>query len=226
MSDTPNETISDLALAANAIFNGGANSFAMDNGKVVEIRPAKMKQMTDVMGFFKALVSRLEPGQLGRIIEFIAKRQREAMAAGKKPTDIDLMTLLREMVDRNGDDAQGIEGEEMVVRGIETSSLFFDMLGAVLEEMPRLIPSFTNLTVAEFEEMDLAEATAVIGGIFMVNYRFFTQSLRPILLAFGVGVMRKHLESIKSQTPISSKTTNATSGRKQQGGNGRNKTAS
>ena len=225
MSDT--DTISDLALAASAIFTGGVNSFALDNGKTVEIHPAKMKHLTEVMGFFRALVSRLQPGQLGTIIEFIAKRQREAMASGKRPTDIDLMTLLREMVDRKGDDALGLEGEEMVVRGIETSQLFFDMLGAVLEEMPRLIPLFTNITIEEWDELDLAEATAVIGGIFMVNYRFFTQSLRPILLAFAVGLMRKHLAEVtKSPTPISSKTTNATNGQKRQGGNGRNKTAS
>lgn len=172
----------DLALAARSIFLGGQTSFALNDGRVVNIDPAKMKHLPLVMNFFGALVSRIDTGALVEIIETIADKQKLAMLAGKAPNEINLQEL-----------ATG----DLVTKLVGRSSLVMTLLGAVTAELPTLAPVFSNLTQAEYEDLTMEEGALVAGGIFLVNYRFFTQSLRPLLAEFIIGWASKKLAENK-----------------------------
>lgn len=168
--------MSDLALAARSIFQGDQTEFALANGTTVKIVPAKMKHLDTVMTFFGAIAARLDPSVVTEIVNIVAERQIKAMAAGKQPSQIDLNDL---------------GAEQIVVKALGKTTLVSALISAVAKELPTLAPAFTNLTQEQFEELDADEGMVVATGIFLVNYRFFTQSLRPIAMEFVQGLARK-----------------------------------
>lgn len=168
----------DLALAARSIFLGGQTSFALNSGRVVNVEPAKMKHLPFIMEFFGALTARIDSDQLIEIINTVADKQKLAMAAGKSPHEINLEELAT---------------KDLVNKLVGRSSLVMTLLGAVTAELPKLAPVFTNLSADEYGDLSMEEGALVAGGIFLVNYRFFTQSLRPILGEFIIGWASKKL---------------------------------
>lgn len=197
MNSPEQNPVSDLAAAAQAIFANGVNSFALDDGFVVEIHPATMKHIPAVMSFFQALMGRMDQGQLAALIDRIVTKQQEAVKAGKNPLAVDMKELANEALTAGSNDTANLVGSS-----IETASLILNLTAAVLEELPKVIPVFTNISVDRYEDMTMDEAALIAGGVFIVNYRFFMQSLRPVLMSFLAGVMRKQT----SEKPNTAKT--------------------
>ena len=190
---TPNP-VSDLAAAAQAIFANDMNSFALDDGFVVEIHPGKMRHIPAVIGFFQAILNRMDQEQLSSLISQLVKKQQEAVASGKSPLSVDMKRMAEDALSEAGKaETEEDAARVLVGKTVGTTSLILGLLSAVIEELPNVIPAFTNLSIERYEEMTMDEAALIAGGIFLVNYRFFTQSLRPVLTAFLGGVMRKQI---------------------------------
>lgn len=165
----PDTSTPDMLLAAIAIFDGGKNSTPLRSGKVLEIRPATMGHLPQIMLFFGGVVSGLDPSQLAQLIDSVVHSQKMAIARGEDPSKVDLRELAT---------------DELVAKSFGHASLLSSLFAAVFQLLPSLVESFTNLTEQEFRELELDEGILVAGGIFLLNYRFFTQSLPPILTAF------------------------------------------
>lgn len=191
---TPDQNpISDLASAARAIFANDVNEFALDSGKVVTVSPGKMKHVPAIMGFFSAIMNRMDQEQLSALIDVVVAKQQEAVRAGKNPLAVDVKELAADVL-TGADSAEDVT-RKLVGTTLSTASLILGLTTAVLEELPAVVPHFTNLTEDEFGELSMDEAALVAGGIFIVNYRFFTQNLRPVMTAFLGGVMRKQMSA-------------------------------
>lgn len=160
---------SDLILAATAIFGGTKNQFTLKSGKEVVIRPAGMKETSLIVRFFQTLMNNIDPELIGGLVELIAERQKAAIIAGQDPNNIDMAAL---------------SGVELVTRTLEKANLLMEVMAVSMEQLPGLAPIFTNLTLDEYEALELDEGLLVAGGIFMLNYSFFTQKLPPLFKVF------------------------------------------
>lgn len=159
----------DLVLAATAIFGGTSNVVPLEDGRSVEIRPATMKTLPQIIAFFQAALDALDPETIGGIVEVFAERQQALIDAGKNPAEISM---------------EDVGGISVVQNAFTKVHLLSSLLSAVLGVLPRLAPAFTNLTQEEFENLPPDRGMLVAGGIFMLNYHFFSQSLPPMLAAF------------------------------------------
>lgn len=164
---SPAQDAQDLALAANAIFTGASNSFKSRSGKPVIIKTATMKQVALITKFFNAVVASLDPEAVLALIQMYAERQKAAIAAGQDPHSISVT-----------------ESDSLVKKAFGSVGLLGQLLMAVAEELPAFVAGFTNLTEAEYEALEPDEGLTLVGGIFMLNYGFFTRALPPILTAF------------------------------------------
>lgn len=194
--------LNSIVLAASSVFGDGVNSFTTNEGKVVKITPCKMKHLEIITGFFTALVNRIDAKQLGAVIDFVATRQKNALAAGLNPLDFNLQDMLAEQMEAAT--AEEMSGAEAIAKMTTNANLLITLVNAVLGELPKVLPAFTNLTMDEWGELTPDEAAITVGGIFMVNYRFFTQSLRPVLMAFALNLVRKQAEA-KGNKPAGTK---------------------
>lgn len=165
----PDTSTPDILLAAIAVFDGGKNSFTSRSGKEVVIRPAAMAHLAPCMHFFAGVVSALDPNDLAQLIDAIVYRQKQAIAQGEDPNNINLREL---------------SSLELVSKASSHVNIFASLMAGVFHLLPTLVPTFTNLTEAEYSAMELDEGMLVAGGIFLLNYRFFTQSLPPMLTVF------------------------------------------
>lgn len=185
-TDPVNEN-SDLALAATAIFGGASNSFTTRAGKPAVIKPATMKQLPLVLKFFKTVLDGMDQNSVIALVEMYSERQRAAIVAGRNPHQIDI--------------EESTSGE-LVRKTFGNVSLLAQLLAAASEELPELVAGFTNLTEAEYEALEPSEGMTIVGGIFSLNYGFFTQSCAPILQAFMKSwIGRSPAKSTAATTP-------------------------
>jgi hypothetical protein len=183
--------VSDLLLVAQTIFTDGVNEFTTNDGKVVKLTTAKMKHLATITRFMNAVVGKVDQKSLAAIVTSILVKQKAALAKGQDPNKIDVREMAESVLMDGAPKDEAAKSEFVVTRSVNYVSIMFSLTAALMEELPDVVPAFTNLTKAEFEDMDPAEATIVAGGIFLMNYRFFTQSLRPVLGLITVNLVRK-----------------------------------
>lgn len=187
--------VSDMLIAAQTIFTDGVNEYTRDDGKVIKLKTAKMKNLAVITRFMNAVVSKVDQKALAAIVTSIIVRQKEALAKGEDPNKIDVRAMAEAVLMKGAPRDDAGRSEFIVERSVNYASLLFSLTAAMLEELPDVVPSFTNLTKDEFEDMDPAEAAIIAGGVFMMNYRFFIQSLRPALGLITVNLVRKYSEN-------------------------------
>lgn len=185
----------DLIAATFALFEQGASTFTITNpdgspGKLVEIYPAKMKHMAQVMRFFSDVAGALQESDLVKIIDLIASKQQQYMAEGKNPRSLNLKEVIAQ---------EGASG------AISNANLITLLLEAVFGYLPGVVAIFTNLTEEEFEELDFDHGALVAFGIFTVNYDFFIRRVLPTFLGFIRSLARENAKSIQSQGKAATK---------------------
>lgn len=173
MSDTKAALVSDpttdLLLAAASIFGGNSNMVPTSVGKPAIIKPATMAQFPPILRFFQGVISGLDPQALGALVDLVASAQKKAINDGEDPNKLDLSELT---------------GEAVVRKAFGNVNLVTALFAAVADELPLLVPEFTNLTTEEYLSMAPDEGIVLTVGIFTANYDFFSQKLPPILTAF------------------------------------------
>lgn len=167
----------DLIAAAHNIFEGGKNELTLSTGKVAVIRPAKMKQLTGMMKFFRDVIGALSQSQLAQMIGIISEAQRKQIDAGEDPRNIDLRQLAQNEL-LHGDTFGSV-------------SIISLLLEAVSTYLPDFVVMFTNLTKEDYEELDIDEGALLIMGIISLNYDFFSQRLLPVFLGFMKSVLQQ-----------------------------------
>ncbi len=170
----PEEDDSDvqsIAAAATAIFNRNETEFSTADGVVVKVQQAKTRHLTYAMTFLETLMGAMSESQLHGLVATFAAAQKKAIAAGIDPNTLDAAELTR--------------------AALGNASIILTVASKVASELPQLVTVFTNLSVNQVNELDVEELVVVICKIFLVNYSFFTQTLRPILLSFAAALLSK-----------------------------------
>lgn len=175
----------DLSAAAVAIFGGASNVVPIKSlGRSITIRPATMKNLNLLIEFFKELINGMDQEALGGLVEMIADRQIAATKAGEDPSNLDL---------------EEIAGVSVVTKAFKNVSLIAMLLSATLGILPRVAPIFSDITEDEFGDLPPDEGMLIAGGIFMLNYGFFTQSLPPLLTAFTKSWASKNIPALQGK---------------------------
>lgn len=163
--DSPN----DLVLAANAIFGGTSNEVLLSSGKICQIFPATMKHIPAIINFFTHVLNSLDKDQIGGFIELIVDKQIALIKEGKDPNKISM---------------EDLSGTELVSNIFGNVSILGAIFSSVFDFLPEVIEKFTNLSGEEFSDLPPDEGMLIAGGIFTINYGFFSRSLPPLLTAF------------------------------------------
>lgn len=155
---------------ATALFSDGvARVPSRTLARDVVCRTAKMRQLTFLIEVFETIVNRIDAESLGAIVEMVADAQRGQLDKGQDPNDLPYAGLTAtEIVNK-------VKGRINVVAMLMT---------ALLSEMPRIAQEFSDVSEAEYNQLDLDEGMSLLLAIFTVNYSFFTQSLPPMFSAF------------------------------------------
>lgn len=174
LTPAPAEDDSDvqsIAAAAKAIFNRNEATFSTSDGVVVNVQQAKTRHLSYAMAFLETLTGALTETQLHGLVTTFAEAQKKAIAEGVDPNSLDAAELTRAAL-----------GNASIILTIATKTV---------GELPQLVTVFTDLSVDQVNELDVEELIVVICKIFLVNYGFFTQTLRPILLSFVAALLSK-----------------------------------
>lgn len=160
-----------IAAAADAIFATTGATFTTDSGVVVHIAKAKTRQLRYAVNFIEMLAGSMDSSQFFNMVQAFASAQREAIAQGLDPESINTAEVAR--------------------AALGNASLLLTIASRVTGELPALVALFTNLTAEQVDELSADELVLVVCQIFLVNYAFFTQTLRPILLSFVAALLRR-----------------------------------
>ena len=184
---TGSDGFQDFSSAATAIFGGESKEVMLPSlGRVVHIQPATMKQLPLVIGFFRDMLIGMDQEAVAGLVEIISDRQREAMQAGQGPNSVPV---------------EEIASQALVGKAFKNVSLIAMLLSATLGCLPKVVPAFCDITADEFDLLPPDEGMLLAGGIFMVNYGFFTQSLPPLLTAFMKAWASKNLPAVIAHAP-------------------------
>lgn len=170
MSTSKQATNSDMVAAATALLTDGSATVPCASLKRdVVCRPAKMRQLTFLISMFDRLVQQLDAEALGAIVEMVADAQRSQLDAGGDPNNLPYA---------------GLTATEIVDKAKGRVQIVALLMNALLAELPAILSEFTDVTVAEYDELGLDEGPAIMLAVFTVNYSFFTQSLPRTFSAF------------------------------------------
>lgn len=171
MQQVPDVDVVSIAAAAKAIFTRLDTSFTTSAGKVVHIQQAKTRHFSFAVNFFDALNERVDPERLFKLYKAFGEEQIKA--------DMEKREISEE------------RRVELVRAAFGNASILLTVLKGVSDHLPALVSVFTNLSVEEVDDLEVEDLLIVIGQIALVNYSFFTQTLQPILHAFGAGLLAK-----------------------------------
>ncbi len=169
----------DLKLAAQTLLEDGTMQVVTGDRTII-VRPGRMKQLTACVEFFEELVDALDRNQMAHLIDAVVKMQTEAIASGRKATDIDLKAFAT---------------EQLVNDAHNRVKLITALTKAFLRILPRFVEVFTDVTAEEFGDMDIDVGFQVGGAVFTLNYGFFTQRLLPIVRDYT----QSYLSSVVTQ---------------------------
>ena len=185
MSTAPN-SYADLELSASAIFGGTSNTVELASiGKTATIRQATMRQLPIILSFFRDVMAGMDKDSLAGLVDLIAEHQKKALSAGEDPNKASI---------------NEVATSDLVNTAFGNVGLLTMLLSATLSSLPKMGAAFTDLTEDEFGDLLPDEGLLIVGGIFMANYGFFTQSLPPLLTAFTRSWASKNAPALTALT--------------------------
>lgn len=154
-----------LMQSADDLFAGtGSHEITLRTGKKVVIKSAKVKQLRQITAFVQTFLAALDQSAIAGIIAKVSKHQEDAINAGTDPYKLETRQVITDLIGEGGAISQ--------------------LLQLGVDELPKLIPIFTDLSIEDVDELELDEAAVVGLGIFGRNYHFFIQQVAPVILAY------------------------------------------
>lgn len=154
-----------LMQAADDMFAGtGSHTIRLRSGRSVEIKSAKVKQLRQITAFVQSFLAKLDQSAIAGIIVKVSKYQEEAIKAGTDPYKLETRQLITDLIGEGGAISQ--------------------LLQLGVDELPKLVPMFSDLSEEEVDDLDLDEAAQVGMAVFVRNYHFFTQQVAPVIHVF------------------------------------------
>lgn len=168
--ETAVQDSNDLIAAAYNIFEQGGSTFPLPTLKRdVTIKAARMGQIAAVMQLFRKIADSVDNTHIMSVVNAVSKVQTQHMQDGKNPRELDIAAIA----------ATQLESE-----GAQTISIISIFMEVAALHLPTMAAIFSDITVEEFENLEIDEGALVSFAIFAHNYDFFTQRLLPILTAF------------------------------------------
>lgn len=167
----------DLILAAKALFGGDVNYLKLKSkaGKPVVLKPSTMAQLPVLMRFFTAVIKSMDAQSIATLVRLLSGAQQRQIAKGLDPNAIDVAP---------GGDVEGFMKDSSTAKLMDYAGLLTQVMTAGLEQLPELAEAYTTLSAEEYELLPPDEGMIIAGGVFLMNYHFFTQRLLPIFAAF------------------------------------------
>lgn len=168
-----------LLAAVDELFANTQSTVTLRSGQVVQIYPAKVKHLRSIVDYVSEFVGGFQESELVQLIAKVSKRQEQAIDAGESPYTLDTESIVKE-----------VAGEaDLIMRLVQSG----------VEALPKYVTLFSDMTVEQFEDLELDEAAVIGFAIFGRNYHFFTQQALPVILG-SIGRLR----AMTSQSPKNS----------------------
>lgn len=165
-----NETVSAMA---RMLAEGRTRSIQV-GGRVVEFHEAKMKHIPLLVGLFNEIVQSVDQKSITTLVSMIATRQITAIKSGQNPDDIPMPE------------------EALVMQAFGNIDILQHITVSVSGTLPKMASALSTLSEDEYNELSIDEGIAVLYGIFVLNYGFFTERLVPTLrVLLGAAMSKK-----------------------------------
>lgn len=161
----------------------GIARITLTNDRKVKFSPARMKHLNEIVEFFKQALAGVNDEDLLKLIALATAFKSKSAVEGQSQDNIE----------------KG--AEDLIRNGIQNMDAALIVLQGVLNLLPKVIANLCDLTAEEFDELEVQDGITVALGIFSVNYTFFTQSLRPILLVTLGTVVRDAMLRVEKKNP-------------------------
>lgn len=152
-----------MIAAVEELFDEVESEVKFPDGRVVKINAAKVKDLKQITLFVQTFVASFDPAELLKMLAMVSRKQEEKLREGESPYLLDTEQMVRD-----------VTGE---------MSIIMDMIHRGLEAIGQFVPVFTDLTVEEFEELELDDAAVIAFAVFGRNYHFFTRQVLPVVRA-------------------------------------------
>lgn len=175
--------VSSLIATADAVFGRGVREFPLADGFMVQIRPANLGSISTIVKVFTRLMEQFNENQMRQLVDMASDAQMLAIAQGKDPKNAD------------------IDYNALVSKAFGSSRVIETVFLGIMSEMPEIVATFTNIPAERVNSLELDEGILVVGGIFTLNYGFFTQRALPILTSLVGRIARAKLAEKPSKKP-------------------------
>lgn len=158
---TPVERENAMMSAADELFDGSHDVVKLQDGREVPIKPAKVKHLRQITEFVQEFVNTFNSEELVRLLSGVSQMQQEKIAEGSS--------------------AYSLNTGELVQKVAGDASLILRIFNSGVDAFSKLVPLFSDLSLEEFEDLELDDAALLVFGIFGRNYHFFTQRVLPVI---------------------------------------------
>lgn len=135
-------------------------SVVLPSGTRVIIHTAKVKHLREITDFVTDFLQKFTQEEIVQLIAMTTRAQEDLIKEGENP-----------YVNFMGQIKTYIGGAAILAKVIKT----------VTDVAPRFLSLFTDMTIEDFDELELDEASMVSYAIFGRNYHFFSQKVRPAI---------------------------------------------
>lgn len=177
---TPVESQNIMIAAVEELFDEVESTVTLTDGRKVEIRAAKVKNIRQITEFIQRFVMNFEPDALVSMLGMVSRKQEAKLREGESPYLLDTAQMVKD-----------VAGE---------TSLVLQVVNHGLEALQEFVPMFTDMEAAEFEELDLDDAAVVAFAVFGRNYHFFTRRVLPVLRG---SIVQRSQQAGKARKPKS-----------------------
>lgn len=172
-----------LVAVADSLFSKGVRQFPLSDGFMVEIRTANLGSLGTIVRVFSRLMEKFNEGQMRALVDLVADAQMLAITQGQDPKNVPLNM------------------EALIGKAFGSGRLVENIFLSILDEMPAIVETFTNIPPERVPTLEIDEGILIMGGIFTLNYGFFTQRVRPIITSMVAQAARASLAEKQSKKP-------------------------
>lgn len=157
----PVEDTNAMLSAMDELFEGTHDTVTLSTGREIPIKPAKVKHLRQITQFVQDFVNQFEGQELLTLLSGVSQIQQQKISEGVSPYSLNTGEVVKQVAGH--------------------ASLLLRIFQSGVDSFSRLAPVFSDITVEEFEDLDMDDAALVVFAIFGRNYHFFTLRVLPVI---------------------------------------------